>query len=145
MFAGAAAGQAGLSLDELAQGKPKAPLDPADIDRSSFIIYTSGTTGRAKGVLLSIRGMLWIAAACWAPICDLSDKDVVLSPLPLFHSYALNLSVLRVLAVGSQRTHPGTVFAAAGAGVVADRKIFGVSGRADHVSLSAAACAGSVA
>ncbi len=75
--------------------------DPADIDRSSFIIYTSGTTGRAKGVLLSIRGMLWIAAACWAPICDLSDKDVVLSPLPLFHSYALNLSVLGVLAAGA--------------------------------------------
>ena len=77
------------------------PRDPADIDRSSFIIYTSGTTGRAKGVLLSIRGMLWIAAACWAPICNLSDKDVVLSPLPLFHSYGLNLSVLGVLAAGA--------------------------------------------
>ncbi len=78
-----------------------AALDPADIDRSSFIIYTSGTTGRAKGVLLSIRGMLWIAAACWAPICDLGENDVVLSPLPLFHSYALNLSVLSVLATGA--------------------------------------------
>jgi len=76
-------------------------LDPADIDRSSFIIYTSGTTGRAKGVLLSIRGMLWIAASCWGPIMGLSERDVVLSPLPLFHSYALNLSVLSVLAVGA--------------------------------------------
>jgi len=48
-------------LDELAQsnqGNAGAALDPDDIDRSSFIIYTSGTTGRAKGVLLSIRGML---------------------------------------------------------------------------------------
>ncbi len=79
----------------------RAALDPADIDRSSFIIYTSGTTGRAKGVLLSIRGMLWIAAACWAPICDFGENDVVLSPLPLFHSYALNLSVLGVLAAGA--------------------------------------------
>ncbi|MCU1376887.1 MAG: long-chain fatty acid--CoA ligase [Actinomycetia bacterium] len=101
VFAGAGAGEAGLSLDQLAQGDPGAAPDPADIDRSSFIIYTSGTTGRAKGVLLSIRGMLWIAAACWAPICDLSDKDVILSPLPLFHSYALNLSVLSVLAAGA--------------------------------------------
>lgn len=101
LFAGAGAGQAGLCLDELARGNADVALDPTDIERSSFIIYTSGTTGRAKGVLLSVRGMLWIAAACWAPICGLSDKDVVLSPLPLFHSYALNLSVLSVLAVGA--------------------------------------------
>lgn len=101
VFAGAGAERAGLSLDQLAQGKPEAAPDPADIDRSSFIIYTSGTTGRAKGVLLSIRGMLWIVASCWAPICDLNENDVILSPLPLFHSYALNLSVLGVLAAGA--------------------------------------------
>jgi acyl-CoA synthetase (AMP-forming)/AMP-acid ligase II len=82
-------------------GNSGASLDPADIDRSSFIIYTSGTTGRAKGVLLSVRGMLWIAASCWAPICGLGESDTVLSPLPLFHSYALNLSVLGVLAAGA--------------------------------------------
>jgi long-chain acyl-CoA synthetase len=101
VLAGAGAGEAGVHLDELSQGKAGLARDPADIDRSSFIIYTSGTTGRAKGVLLSIRGMLWIAAACWSPICNLSDQDVVLSPLPLFHSYGLNLSVLGVLAVGA--------------------------------------------
>jgi acyl-CoA synthetase (AMP-forming)/AMP-acid ligase II len=101
VLAGAGAGEAGLCLDELSQGNAGVARDPADIDRSSFIIYTSGTTGRAKGVLLSVRGMLWIAAACWAPVCNLNDKDVVLSPLPLFHSYGLNLSVLSVLAVGA--------------------------------------------
>jgi long-chain acyl-CoA synthetase len=101
VLAGASAGEGDLCLDRLSQGNPRTARDPADIDRSSFIIYTSGTTGRAKGVLLSIRGMLWIAAACWAPICNLSDQDVVLSPLPLFHSYGLNLSVLSVLAVGA--------------------------------------------
>ena len=101
VLAGVGAGEGDLRLDELSQGSPGVACDPADIDRSSFIIYTSGTTGRAKGVRLSIRGMLWIAAACWAPICNLSDQDVVLSPLPLFHSYGLNLSVLSVLAVGA--------------------------------------------
>jgi long-chain acyl-CoA synthetase len=93
--------QGGLSMAGLARGTDAAPLDPDDIDRSSFIIYTSGTTGRAKGVLLSLRSMLWIAAACWSPIGELSAKDVVLSPLPLFHSYGLNLSVLSVLAIGA--------------------------------------------
>jgi long-chain acyl-CoA synthetase len=93
--------QAGLAMADLATGTGATPLDPDDIDRSSFIIYTSGTTGRAKGVLLSLRSMLWIAAACWSPICELRAKDVVLSPLPLFHSYGLNLSVLSVLAAGA--------------------------------------------
>jgi acyl-CoA synthetase (AMP-forming)/AMP-acid ligase II len=97
----ARAEQAGTSMAELAESRGAAPLDPDDIDRSSFIIYTSGTTGRAKGVLLSLRGMLWITASCWAPIAQLTEKDVVLSPLPLFHSYGLNLSVLSVLAVGA--------------------------------------------
>jgi long-chain acyl-CoA synthetase len=101
IYAGNGAEQAGMAMADLAADPKAAPLDPDDIDSSSFIIYTSGTTGRAKGVLLSVRGMLWIAAACWAPICKLSAKDVLLSPLPLFHSYGLNFSVLSVLAVGA--------------------------------------------
>jgi len=96
-----AADGAATTLDSLATGAAGAPVDSTDIDRTSFIIYTSGTTGRAKGVLLSVRGMLWITAACWAPILGLNEADVVLSPLPLFHSYGLNLSVLSVLAVGA--------------------------------------------
>jgi long-chain acyl-CoA synthetase len=78
-----------------------APRDPPMMHEPAFILYTSGTTGRAKGVVLTVHGMLWIAAACWAPICGLSERDSVLSPLPLFHSYALNLSVLSVLAIGA--------------------------------------------
>src|SRR5258708_9754405 len=42
-----------------------------------------------------------MVAAWWEPMWDLNENDVVLSPLPLFHSYALNLSVLGVLAVGA--------------------------------------------
>jgi acyl-CoA synthetase (AMP-forming)/AMP-acid ligase II len=78
-----------------------APRDPTSLHDTAFILYTSGTTGRAKGVRLTVHGMLWVAAACWAPITGLSERDVILSPLPLFHSYALNLSVLSVLAVGA--------------------------------------------
>jgi long-chain acyl-CoA synthetase len=78
-----------------------APRDPASLHETSFILYTSGTTGRAKGVQLTVHGMLWIVAACWAPITGLCERDAVLSPLPLFHSYALNLSVLGILATGA--------------------------------------------
>lgn len=91
-----------LRFKELAATDPKsAPRDPVSIDETAYIVYTSGTTGRAKGVILSVRGMLWVTAACWAPVCGLSETDRVLSPLPLFHSYALNLSVLSILAAGA--------------------------------------------
>jgi acyl-CoA synthetase (AMP-forming)/AMP-acid ligase II len=92
----------GLHYNDLVSSKPKSkPRDPPGIFDTAFIIYTSGTTGRAKGVLLTIHSMLWVAAASWTPIAGLSDHDVVLSPLPLFHSYALNLSVLSILATGA--------------------------------------------
>jgi rifamycin polyketide synthase module 1/2/3 len=72
-----------------------------NIDEVAFIVYTSGTTGKAKGVQLTVRSMLWVVAACWIPIAEMNDKDVVLSPLPLFHSYALNFSVLSIVAAGA--------------------------------------------
>jgi len=95
-------GAPALRYETLATSPPKsAPRDPASLHDTSFILYTSGTTGRAKGVQLTVHGMLWIVAACWAPITGLSERDTVLSPLPLFHSYALNLSVLGILATGA--------------------------------------------
>ncbi|MGE0627302.1 MAG: class I adenylate-forming enzyme family protein [Hyphomicrobiaceae bacterium] len=92
----------GLRLADLLARKPcTAPRDPRMLDEPAFIVYTSGTTGRAKGVILTVRGMLWVASSCWAPICGLSAEDRVLSPLPLFHSYALNISVMSILATGA--------------------------------------------
>src|SRR3984885_7623461 len=91
-----------LRYAELLQTEPKAkPRDPASLHETAFILYTSGTTGRAKGVRLTVHGMLWVTAASWAPIAGFSASDTLLSPLPLFHSYALNLSVLSVLATGA--------------------------------------------
>jgi len=89
-------------FDDLVANTPSTPpRDPDDIDGCAYIVYTSGTTGQAKGVMLSTRSMLWVTASCWAPIAGMSADDTVLSPLPLFHSYALNLSVLSVLATGA--------------------------------------------
>lgn len=92
---------AGLRYSELAAKGSVAARDSLDIFAPAFIIYTSGTTGRAKGVLLSVHSMLWVVAACLAPIAGICESDVVLSPLPLFHSYALDLSVLAILATGA--------------------------------------------
>lgn len=92
----------GVRYSQLVATAPNStPRDSLDMFLPAFIIYTSGTTGRAKGVLLTVHGMLLITAACLAPIGGLSERDVVLSPLPLFHSYALALSVLGILATGA--------------------------------------------
>lgn len=91
-----------LSLALLSQSPARSsPRDPEDMHATAFLVYTSGTTGRAKGVMLSQHSMLWVVAASWAPIAGLNERDVVLSALPLFHSYALNLCVLGVLATGA--------------------------------------------
>ncbi len=91
-----------LNLNDLCL-KPaqSAPRDPQDLHQTAFLVYTSGTTGRAKGVKLTPHGLLWVTAACWAPIAGLSEHDVMLSPLPLFHSYALSFCVISVVAVGA--------------------------------------------
>ncbi|MGH6773815.1 class I adenylate-forming enzyme family protein [Brucella tritici] len=75
--------------------------DDQDVDRAAYIVYTSGTTGLPKGVLLSTRSMLWVTSACWAPIAGMNRNDVVLNTLPLYHSYALNIAVLSIIATGA--------------------------------------------
>jgi long-chain acyl-CoA synthetase len=77
------------------------PPDDLGLDEPAWMLYTSGTTGRPKGVLLTQRSCLWVVASCWAPIVGLSSEDHVLSPLPLFHSYALDLTVLGIVATGA--------------------------------------------
>ncbi|GAA2881307.1 hypothetical protein GCM10010472_44280 [Pseudonocardia halophobica] len=87
--------------DLLAALPIEAPRDCLGLDDTAWMLYTSGTTGRPKGVYLTQRGCFWVVAACWAPILGLGPDDVVLSALPLFHSYALVLCVLGVFAVGA--------------------------------------------
>src|SRR5207248_4744122 len=78
------------------------PAPPTNLDAAAWMVYTSGTTGRPKGVMLSQRGCLWVVASCWAPVVGLSADDYLLSPLPLFHSYAVVLSILAIVAVGAR-------------------------------------------
>ncbi len=99
---GKAVGLPGMDLDTLCTTPPQTtdlPVD--DINRVAYIVYTSGTTGRPKGVQLCTRALLWSTAACWAPILGYCEDDHVLSPLPLFHSFALTIAVLSPIATGA--------------------------------------------
>jgi rifamycin polyketide synthase module 1/2/3 len=90
-----------LRYADLLATEGPAPRDCLALDDTAWMLYTSGTTGRPKGVYLTQRGCLWVVAASFAPVLGLGPDDVVLSPLPLFHSYALVLCVLGVTAVGA--------------------------------------------
>ncbi|MCY4302899.1 MAG: class I adenylate-forming enzyme family protein [Aestuariivita sp.] len=91
---------ASLTLTDLQQTDGGA-LSTEDIDAISLMVYTSGTTGQPKGVQLTMRSMLWVNAACWNPILGMGPDDVILSPLPLYHSYALNFCVISIVANGA--------------------------------------------
>ncbi len=91
-----------VSFEHLARTEPPRPApDDLGLDDTAYLLYTSGTTGRPKGVMLTQRSLLWVVATCWSPILGLRAEDRLLSPLPLFHSYALDLCVLGVVATGA--------------------------------------------
>jgi acyl-CoA synthetase (AMP-forming)/AMP-acid ligase II len=63
--------------------EPRAWTD-ADEDATATINYTSGTTARPKGVQLTHRN-LWVNATTFGWHTGVSDRDVYLHTLPMFH------------------------------------------------------------
>ncbi len=88
-------------LKELNQPKQiKAPdVEVLESDLGS-IIYTSGTTGRSKGVMLTHKNMVHVAAAAYH-MFPISEKDVFLSFLPLSHTYENALGMLYPVMYGA--------------------------------------------
>ncbi|MDQ1001095.1 fatty-acyl-CoA synthase [Neobacillus niacini] len=63
------------------------------------IIYTGGTTGKPKGVVLSHQSIQWNAIntiLSW----NLSEEDVTINYMPMFHTGGLNALSLPLLMVG---------------------------------------------
>ncbi|MFB6840261.1 type I polyketide synthase [Streptomyces sp. NPDC056361] len=90
------------AYERLATSEPTRPVhDGLGLDDTAWMLYTSGTTGKPKGVLSTTRNCLWSVAASYAPVLDLSERDRVLWPLPLFHSLSHIACVLSVASVGA--------------------------------------------
>ena len=56
----------------------------ADEDATATINYTSGTTARPKGVQITHRN-IWVNAVTFGLHAGVSDRDVYLHTLPMFH------------------------------------------------------------
>ncbi|MDA8333998.1 MAG: AMP-binding protein [Peptococcaceae bacterium] len=85
----------------LLAGQEASPLS-VDInpdDDLSLLLYTAGTTGVSKGVMLSHKN-IWAAAHPSKYIFDLTEDDVDMQVMPMFHASGYCLLQLPVLYAG---------------------------------------------
>jgi malonyl-CoA/methylmalonyl-CoA synthetase len=93
-----------LSVDDLAGWMSTAESTPTQPivhgEDLALIMYTSGTTGRSKGAMLSHNNVLATVTGLLAAWAWQSD-DVILLPLPLFHTHGLVVGLHCALAAGA--------------------------------------------
>ncbi len=87
-----------------AAGMTRKPVDlgPEDI---AFLQYTGGTTGVSKGAMLKNRNMVanMLQARAWVkPFFDESRREVIITPLPLYHIFSLTANCLVFMSVGAE-------------------------------------------
>lgn len=82
-------GQAGAGWiayeDLLAGAQASEPADRAQPDDTMCLIYTSGTTGAPKGVALTHAGVLGNGRTAAGEMLGLTEHDVTMAVMPLFH------------------------------------------------------------
>jgi acyl-CoA synthetase (AMP-forming)/AMP-acid ligase II len=95
-----AAGLGPIALGPLNDGVAPEPIDADAAQRVAALIYTSGTTGLPKGVMLTHRNLLFVAAVS-AEIRSLSPDDRLYGVLPMSHAVGLSVVLLGSLLSGS--------------------------------------------
>ena len=106
-----------VDYEELLAGAPE-PADPVAVDErdAASLCYTSGTTGRPKGVLYSHRSIVLHALLLLGVDgFAISERDVVMPIVPMFHVNAWGLPYAAMLA-GADLVLPGPRMEPAAAG-----------------------------
>lgn len=89
-----------IGIGPLNENVQPEPIEKNNPDRVAALIYTSGTTGLPKGVMLTHRNFLFMAAVS-AKIRSLSPDDRLYGVLPMSHAVGLSVVLLGALLSGS--------------------------------------------
>jgi long-chain acyl-CoA synthetase len=91
--------------DALADGRKRSlervPLGHEDI---AFLQYTGGTTGVAKGAMLLHRNIIanLLQARAWLTPFMGEQREVIITPLPLYHIFSLTANCLVFMTLGGE-------------------------------------------
>ena len=90
----------------LARGRKwKLERVPLSHDDIAFLQYTGGTTGVAKGAMLLHRNIVanLLQARAWVkPFLDPNQREVIITPLPLYHIFSLTANCLVFMTLGAE-------------------------------------------
>jgi long-chain acyl-CoA synthetase len=89
-----------IGIGPLNESAVPEPIDADPENRVGALIYTSGTTGLPKGVMLTHRGLLFLAAGS-AKIRSLTPDDRLYGVLPMSHAVGLSVVLLGSLLSGA--------------------------------------------
>jgi long-chain acyl-CoA synthetase len=102
-----------VGADEL-EGEPPAEVAQRSGDDTAVILYTSGTTGKPKGAELTHAALARnVEVMLGEQLVGITEQDVVLGALPLFHAFGQTVGLNATIAAGATfallpRFDPGT-------------------------------------
>ncbi|HEY1658106.1 MAG TPA: AMP-binding protein [Candidatus Sulfotelmatobacter sp.] len=94
------AGVGSIAIGPLNESTQPEPLESEISQGVAALIYTSGTTGQPKGVMLTHRNLLFVAAVS-ANIRSLTSNDRIYGVLPMSHAVGLSVVLLGALLNGA--------------------------------------------
>src|SRR5688500_6081002 len=88
----------------LADQEPDTEMADRSEEDTAVILYTSGTTGKPKGAELTHANLYKNSKGVSEKLGAMSNEDVLLGALPLFHSFGQTCWTYRAICVGATRT-----------------------------------------
>jgi fatty-acyl-CoA synthase len=97
-----------VSYEDLIAGEsPEYEWPQLDENTAAAMCYTSGTTGNPKGTVYSHRGLfLHSMMVCMTEAAGLSERDIVMPVVPMFHANAWGMPHAATF-VGAKQVFPG--------------------------------------